>query len=42
MQNLPLAVVDNGPIVPKKPPVDPATLVHRDLLSGPFWQRIPA
>lgn len=42
MQNLPLAVIDNGPIVPKKPPVDPATLVHRDLLSGPFWQRIPA
>lgn len=42
MQTLPLAVVDNGPILPKKPPVDPATLVHRDLLSGPFWQRIPA
>ncbi len=42
MQNLSLAVVDNGPIVPKKQPVDPATLVHRDLLSGPFWQRIPA
>lgn len=42
MQNLPLNVLDNGPIVPKKPPVDPASLVHRDLLSGPFWQRIPA
>jgi lysine 2,3-aminomutase len=25
-----------------KPPVDPATLVHRHLLEGPFWQRIPA
>ena len=25
-----------------KPPVDPSTLVHRELLSGPFWQRIPA
>ncbi len=42
MQNLPLNVLDNGPIVPKKPPVDPASLVHRELLSGPFWQRIPA
>jgi len=42
MQNLPLTLIDNGPIVPKKPPVDPTTLVHRDLLSGPFWQRIPA
>ena len=26
----------------KKPPVDPATLTHKDLLSGPFWQKIPA
>jgi lysine 2,3-aminomutase len=25
-----------------KPPVDPATLNHRELLDGPFWQRIPA
>src|SRR5215831_3311560 len=25
-----------------KPPVDPSTLVHRELLTGPFWQRIPA
>src|SRR5262249_16309320 len=25
-----------------KPPVDPATLVHRQLLSGEFWRRIPA
>src|SRR5215475_4397345 len=25
-----------------KPPVDPSTLAHRDLLSGPFWQKIPA
>jgi lysine 2,3-aminomutase len=42
MQTLPLNVLDNGHIVLKKPPVDPASLVHRDLLSGPFWQRIPA
>jgi lysine 2,3-aminomutase len=25
-----------------KPPVDPATLTHRELLEGPFWQRVPA
>jgi lysine 2,3-aminomutase len=25
-----------------KPPVDPSSLVHRDLLEGPFWQKIPA
>ncbi len=25
-----------------KPAVDPRTLTHRNLLSGPFWQRIPA
>ena len=29
-------------IVHLKPPVDPATLAHRNLLDGPFWQRIPA
>src|SRR5215831_19576323 len=26
----------------QKPPVDPATLTHRELLGGPFWQKIPA
>src|ERR1700677_4650106 len=30
------------PIVAKKPPVDPSTLKHRDLVRGPFWQKIPA
>jgi lysine 2,3-aminomutase len=25
-----------------KPPVDPASLKHRELLDGPFWQKIPA
>jgi lysine 2,3-aminomutase len=38
----PLKVLSNEPIVPKKPPVDPSTLVHRNLLRGPFWQKIPA
>src|SRR4051794_1713542 len=26
----------------QKPPVDPATLAHRDLLGGEFWRAIPA
>jgi lysine 2,3-aminomutase len=25
-----------------KPPVDPAALIHRQLLDGPFWQHVPA
>jgi lysine 2,3-aminomutase len=25
-----------------KPPVPPSALGHRDLLDGPFWQRVPA
>jgi lysine 2,3-aminomutase len=37
---LPVAPVESTPA--RKPPVDPATLTHRDLLSGPFWQKIPA
>ncbi len=36
-----LPVVQSTPPA-KKPPVDPTSLVHRDLLDGPFWQRIPA
>ncbi|MCE9572636.1 MAG: KamA family radical SAM protein [Deltaproteobacteria bacterium] len=32
----------NAPIRHLKPPVDPSTLAHRQLLDGPFWQRIPA
>ncbi len=30
------------PIQHLKPKVDPSTLSHRNLLDGPFWQRIPA
>jgi lysine 2,3-aminomutase len=29
-------------ITAQKPPVDPASLVHLQLRSGPFWQRVPA
>ena len=45
MTTQPLKVLSNvasEPIVPKKLPVDPATLTHRELLRGPFWQKIPA
>ena len=27
---------------PQKPPVDPERLVHRQLLGGDFWRKIPA
>jgi lysine 2,3-aminomutase len=37
-----LKVLGTEPIVPKKPAVDPSTLTYKDLLRGPFWQRIPA
>jgi lysine 2,3-aminomutase len=33
---------DAEPITHRKPHVDPSTLHHRQLLDGPFWQRIPA
>ena len=29
-------------VVALRPPVDERTLTHKDLLRGPFWQRIPA
>ncbi len=36
------AKTDEYEIRPLKAPVDPATLGHRNLLDGPFWQKIPA
>ncbi|HTL39100.1 MAG TPA: KamA family radical SAM protein [Kofleriaceae bacterium] len=33
---------DEQPIQHLKPQVDSSTLQHRNLLDGPFWQRIPA
>jgi lysine 2,3-aminomutase len=42
MSTLPLAVVRELPILPKKPPVEPSALAHRNLRRGPFWQSIPA
>src|SRR4051812_35569849 len=38
----PLKVLPNEPVVAKKAPVDPATLSYRELLRGPFWQKIPS
>jgi lysine 2,3-aminomutase len=37
-----LAQVDGAMPPALKPPVDPATLAHRELLGGEFWRRIPA
>jgi lysine 2,3-aminomutase len=38
-----LATVSDTPApAALKPPVDPATLAHRDLLTGEFWRRVPA
>ena len=37
-----LHVLNADPIVHKKPAVDPSTLAYRDLLTGPFWQKIPS
>jgi len=36
------AAPEGEPIQHRKPPVDPASLLHLQLLDGPFWQRIPA
>ena len=33
---------ETAPVKHLKPRVDPSTLHHRQLLDGPFWQRIPA
>lgn len=40
MQALP--VVSNDPPPALKPPIDPATLVHRQLVRTVFWRHIPA
>jgi lysine 2,3-aminomutase len=37
-----LPTVSEQPITAKKPAVDPSSLAYKDLLRGPFWQRIPA
>lgn len=37
-----LKTLPDEEIVHLKPPVDPDSLPHRQLLDGPFWQRIPA
>jgi lysine 2,3-aminomutase len=42
MSTLPLAVVHELPIVPKRPVVEPSALEHRNLRRGAFWQSIPA
>jgi lysine 2,3-aminomutase len=41
-QRTPAEDQPDQPIQHLKPHVDPATLYHRQLLDGPFWQKIPA
>ncbi len=42
MTQLPVVQSGSKPEARVRPPVDPATLRHRDLLEGDFWKRIPA
>ena len=42
VDQLPVVQEEKDEARPQRPPVDPATLAHRDLRSGPFWQVIPA
>ncbi len=42
MSTQPLAVVRELPILPKRPPVEPSALAHRNLRRGTWWQNIPA
>lgn len=39
-----LKVIEGDSVPPRasKPPADPATLAHREMLDGEFWKRIPA
>src|SRR5689334_9080081 len=37
-----LKVIADTAVQHLKPHVDPSTLHHRQLLDGPFWQKIPA
>jgi lysine 2,3-aminomutase len=37
-----LRVIPESTTATEKPPVDEASLGHRQLLRGPFWQKIPA
>ncbi|MBI4511156.1 MAG: KamA family radical SAM protein [Deltaproteobacteria bacterium] len=37
-----LPTISTSPARPQKPPVDEKSLVHKQFLRGPFWQRIPA
>ncbi len=37
-----LSVISEPTLPAQKPPVDPKTLAHRELLGGDFWRRIPS
>ena len=43
MTQLPVVPTENEETARKvRPPADPSTMAHRDLLDGEFWRRIPA
>ncbi len=42
MSILPLPILVDAPPAGKRPAPDPASLQHKNLLRGPFWERIPA
>ncbi len=37
-----LSVISEEAVPAQKPPVDPKSLAHRELLGGDFWRRIPS
>ena len=42
MEPKPLPLAPTPAARPPRPPVDDSALVHKQLLDGPFWRRIPA
>lgn len=41
-QNAEVPFFTDEEVIAKKPPVDPATLIHKQLRQGEFWRAIPA
>jgi lysine 2,3-aminomutase len=42
LKRVPKDAANDDGVTALKAPVDPASLVHQTLRSGPFWQRVPA
>src|SRR6476619_2997698 len=41
-QNAEVPFFTDEEVIAKKPPVDPATLTHKQIRQGEFWRAIPA